>query len=200
MSPRKNLYLVDSQTKRRAAVCHALAQSKIYVEPFETIEEVQAHWPREGVVLVEDAPGRIPALLEYMAQSARWLPLIGFSENPGAQQVAQAVLDGALGYLAWPCAPDEIEAAIAHAEDNAERLGSFRLRQARARSQIRKLTRREQQVLSAITEGLSNREIGERLAISPRTVEIHRSNILNKVGAQHTSEAIRIAVEASLVT
>lgn len=106
MSPRKNLYLVDSQTKRRAAVCHALAQSKIYVEPFETIEEVQAHWPREGVVLVEDAPGRIPALLEYMAQSARWLPLIGFSENPGAQQVAQAVLDGALGYLAWPCAPE----------------------------------------------------------------------------------------------
>lgn len=55
-------------------------------------------------------------------------------------------------------------------------------------------------MLSAITEGLSNREIGERLAISPRTVEIHRSNMLNKVGAQHTSEAIRIAVEASLVT
>ena len=41
--------------------------------------------------------------------------------------------------------------------------------------------------------------IGERLRISPRTVEIHRANMLNKMGASHTSEAIRIAIEASLV-
>ncbi|MFP5395096.1 MAG: LuxR C-terminal-related transcriptional regulator [Alphaproteobacteria bacterium] len=47
--------------------------------------------------------------------------------------------------------------------------------------------------------GLSNRMIGERLRISPRTVEIHRANMLNKMGASHTSEAIRIAIEASLV-
>ena len=47
--------------------------------------------------------------------------------------------------------------------------------------------------------GLSNRLIGEQLDISPRTVEIHRANMLTKIGAQHTSEAIRIAIEASLV-
>ena len=41
--------------------------------------------------------------------------------------------------------------------------------------------------------------IGEQLAISPRTVEIHRANMLDKMGANHTSEAIRIAIEASLV-
>ncbi|HMP56935.1 MAG TPA: LuxR C-terminal-related transcriptional regulator [Novosphingobium sp.] len=37
------------------------------------------------------------------------------------------------------------------------------------------------------------------MAISPRTVEIHRANMLNKMGANHTSEAIRIAIEAALV-
>ena len=47
--------------------------------------------------------------------------------------------------------------------------------------------------------GLSNRMIGEKLAISPRTVEIHRANMLTKMGANHTSEAIRIAIEAALV-
>ena len=52
---------------------------------------------------------------------------------------------------------------------------------------------------SGKTDGLSNRRIGERLEISPRTVEIHRANMLNKMGASHTSEAIRIAIEASLV-
>lgn len=196
---RRTLYLIDSRTNRRAAICHALAGCGIYVEPFENVEEIEAHWPQSGVILVEDAPGHIAALLEFMAGNSRWLPLIGFSEKPVTQRVARAILDGALGYLEWPCAPGEMVQAIEDAEGNAEKLGSFRLRQARARSRIQTLTRREQQVLNAITEGLSNREIGERLEISPRTVEIHRSNMLNKVGAHHTSEAIRLAIEATLV-
>ena len=200
MLHRKTLYLIDSAVGRRAAICHLLAQSEIYVEPFESVDEIKAHWPRSGIILAEDAPGRLAELIATMAERNHWLPLIGFSENPSAQRVARVILDGALGYLEWPCSPAEIHEAIASAEETAERLGSIRLRQARARSQIQKLTPREQQVLSAIAEGLSNREIGERLAISPRTVEIHRSNMLTKVGANHTAEAIRIAIEASLVT
>ena len=199
MLHRTTLYLIDCQVHRRAAICHTLAQSQFYIEPFENLAEIKAHWPHGGVVLVEDAPGHISDLLEFMAQHDRWLPLIGFAEEPKTTQVAQAILDGALGYVEWPSTADEIAAAIESARDNAAQLGSFRLRQARARSQIKKLTKREQQVLSAITEGLSNREIGERLSISPRTVEIHRSNMLHKVGAHHTSEAIRIAIEATLV-
>lgn len=54
-------------------------------------------------------------------------------------------------------------------------------------------------MLAGVADRLSNRLIGERLAISPRTVEIHRANMLNKMGANHTSEAIRIAIEASLI-
>jgi FixJ family two-component response regulator len=200
MLQRKTLYLVDSDTHRRAAMCHTLASADIYVEPYDSIEEIKIHWPRNGAILVEDCDDYIPHLLEFMAASHQWLPLIAFAEDPSAPQVARAILTGALGYFAWPASPQDIEEAVDRAEADSALLGSFRLRQARARSQLQKLTRREQQVLSAITEGLSNREIGERLAISPRTVEIHRSNMLNKVGASHTSEAIRISIEATLVT
>lgn len=199
MTPSTTLYLIDTDTHRRASICHALAQSGSYIEPFENIGEIKTHWPRRGVILVEDGNRHISDLLEFMADHNRWLPIIAFSAHPSPQRVAQAILDGALGYVEWPSTVEDIAAAVSSAEKNAELLGSFRLRQARARSQIQKLTRREQQVLSAITEGLSNREIGERLAISPRTVEIHRSNMLHKVGAHHTSEAIRIAIEATLV-
>ncbi len=73
------------------------------------------------------------------------------------------------------------------------------LREARARSRVQRLTRREREVLAGVAVGMSNRLIGEQLDISPRTVEIHRANMLTKIGAQHTSEAIRIAIEASLV-
>jgi len=68
-----------------------------------------------------------------------------------------------------------------------------------ARARLDRLTKREREVLDGVASGLSNRLIGEKLAISPRTVEIHRANMLNKLGANHTSEAIRIAIEASLV-
>ncbi len=73
------------------------------------------------------------------------------------------------------------------------------MREAIARSRIERLTRREREVLAGVADGLSNRLIGEKLSISPRTVEIHRANMLNKMGANHTSEAIRIAIEASLI-
>jgi DNA-binding NarL/FixJ family response regulator len=74
------------------------------------------------------------------------------------------------------------------------------LREAVARSRIERLTPREREVLSGVAGGLSNRAIAEQLAISPRTVEIHRANMLQKIGANHTSEAIRVAIEAALIT
>jgi two-component system response regulator FixJ len=84
-------------------------------------------------------------------------------------------------------------------EQRAERLGGTKQREAVARSRIDRLTRREREVLHGVATGLSNRKIGESLAISPRTVEIHRANMLTKMGASHTSEAIRLAFEASLI-
>ncbi|WP_292924834.1 response regulator transcription factor, partial [Novosphingobium sp. SCN 63-17] len=75
-----------------------------------------------------------------------------------------------------------------------------KLREALARSRVDRLTKREREVLAGVAGGLSNRMIGEKLSISPRTVEIHRANMLTKMGANHTSEAIRIAIEAALVS
>jgi DNA-binding NarL/FixJ family response regulator len=85
------------------------------------------------------------------------------------------------------------------AEDRARSVAGSKLREAVARSRVERLTRREREVLAGVAGGLSNRLIGEKLNISPRTVEIHRANMLSKMGANHTSEAIRIAIEASLV-
>jgi two-component system, LuxR family, response regulator FixJ len=199
MVMRKSIFLIDGDVRRRAAICHALANSDLYVEPFESAAEIAARWPRDGAILVEDGAGHVATLIAHMAQEDCWLPIVCFSEAPSAKRVAQAILDGAAGYLDWPFDAPDVVAAITAAQETARNFGSLKLRQARARGRVQKLTPREREVLSGITEGLSNRQIGERLDISPRTVEIHRSNMLHKVGANHTSQAIRIAIEASLV-
>ncbi|HVR91430.1 MAG TPA: LuxR C-terminal-related transcriptional regulator [Novosphingobium sp.] len=199
MGRRRNLALVDRNFRRRAAICHCLAGSNIHVEPFEDVAEVRLHWPRSGVVLVEDAGGNLRELLDHMATHCCWLPLIGLAEFPDTTGVVRAILEGAVDYLAWPCSAAEIAQAVAGAEASEGTIGTHKLREARARSRVQRLTKREREVLAGVAGGLSNRLIGAQLEISPRTVEIHRANMLNKIGAQHTSDAIRIAIEASLV-
>lgn len=194
-----NLILIDRDSRRRAAISHALAASSIHVEPFENIDELARAWPRSGVIMIHDAAGSIPDLIAKMALDGEWYPIIAFSEDPAPRQIVEAVLDGAVDYVAWPITAEHLNAALARAIDKSEVAGNSKLREVMARSRLDRLTKREREVLDGVASGLSNRLIGEKLAISPRTVEIHRANMLNKLGAHHTSEAIRIAIEAALV-
>lgn len=194
-----NLILIDNDLRRRASISHALASSQMHVEPFETVTELAASWPRSGVILIHDEAGAIDELLGKMAQHGEWFPIIAFSEAPSASRIVEAVLDGAIDYIEWPIAADVLSATLARAIERADHVGNAKLREVMARARVDRLTRREREVLGGVASGLSNRLIGEKLAISPRTVEIHRANMLNKLGAHHTSDAIRIAIEASLV-
>jgi len=62
-----------------------------------------------------------------------------------------------------------------------------------------KLTRREHDVLVAISEQLTTQEISEKLFISPKTVETHRMNIMSKLGAKNSVGIIKIAIENNLI-
>jgi two-component system response regulator FixJ len=199
MHRRRNLMLIDSNTRRRAAISHALASGGIHVEPFEDTEELTRRWPASGTIFAEDADDNVGLLIEHMTRTGAWLPVIVFSEHPATQEIVRAIMAGAADYVEWPSSAAEISSVVEAAQLNSARFSSLHLREARARSRVQKLTRREREVLEGVAVGLSNRLIGERLSISPRTVEIHRANMLHKMGANHTSEAIRIAIEASLV-
>lgn len=198
MSGITKLVLVDTDYRRRAAVSHDLAGSEIHVEPFDGAEDLIAHWPSSGVLLIHDDGVALNLVVAYMARTGNWLPCICYAEQPDPRQVALAVLTGAIDYLPWPLGRDELRHALLDAGDRARLMSTGKLREAVARSRLERLTRREREVLEAVACGLSNRKIGETLAISPRTVEIHRANMLAKLGANHTAEAIRIAIEASL--
>lgn len=198
MERSSNLILIDSDMRRRAVISHALS-TRMHVEPFENISELSTSWPRSGVVLIREEPGTIQTLIGKMARQGAWFPVIAFDDAPSSQRIVQAVLDGAIDYITWPIATDELHAAIDRAITRADNFGHAKLRELMARARIDRLTRREREVLGGVANGLSNRLIGEKLSISPRTVEIHRANMLNKLGANHTSDAIRIAIEAALV-
>lgn len=59
---------------------------------------------------------------------------------------------------------------------------------------IELLTRRERDVLGQIAHGASNKEAGRRLGISPRTIEVHRARIMDKLGARNAADLMRIVM------
>lgn len=199
MSQRSNILLVDGDFRRRAAISHCLSGSDLHVEPFEDTSELFSRWPRDGMLLVHDSDNAIAVLLDHMGRTGDWLPIIAFAQSPSIGRIVEAVLQGAVDYLVWPFEQDQLADSMKVAEDRARSVAGSKLREAVARSRVERLTKREREVLAGVAGGLSNRLIGEKLNISPRTVEIHRANMLSKMGANHTSEAIRIAIEAALV-
>ncbi len=199
MQSSKTLILVDSDLRRRAQLSHSLSTHRIHVEPFETVGELCRCWPSNGTILIHETGSELSDLIGAMGQKGIWFPIIAFAEQPRVTQVVTAILNGAVDYLPWPASNDELINAIERATSRMGRLGNARLRETVAKARIERLTEREREVLNHVANGLSNRKIGEVLEISPRTVEIHRSNMLNKLGASHTSHAIRIAIEAEMI-
>jgi DNA-binding CsgD family transcriptional regulator len=67
-----------------------------------------------------------------------------------------------------------------------------------AKAAVDHLSEREFEVLELMIEGNSNKEIGRELSISPRTVEIHRANMMRKLNARTPSDAVRLAMLAGV--
>lgn len=118
-------------------------------------------------------------------------------------QVMPAIRAGASGYLLKDAEPSELEAAIraVHRGDallHPHAAGALVEAVTEARPAAR-LSAREQEVLSAIVEGLTNRQIARRLAITEKTVKAHVSSVLRKLGAADRTQAAVLAVRERLV-
>jgi len=102
------------------------------------------------------------------------------------------------GRTEWPFDRRELDVALRRAAEEGQRKLKRERLLSQAKSQINALSRREKQVLTCLIGGLSNNKIGEALEISPRTVEIHRSKMMLKLGAQSVADAVRKGLYAGL--
>lgn len=192
------VFTIDQDVKRRASLSFYLNNHGTFAEPFENIDEFIRCWPKSGVILIHDEEKAVVTLMHEIASRHTWLPVVAFSENPEPSRIVEAVLGGAIGYANWPGDGDALIKAIVNAGTRSGAAIAAGSRKTMALSRIEKLSKREREILAGMVEGLSNRLIGKHLSISPRTVELHRANLLNKIGARHSAEAIRLAIEASL--
>lgn len=198
MDERQIIHIVDPESRLRAEIAELVVTLGHHAEGYGGIEQAIDAKPERGIMLAGDREqwGGIPELIRKLAGRSVWLPVIAMAPRPTTARVVTAIRSGALDYLPLPLARDALGEAIDRAAIEAEEHAMAWRRRGEARKRIAALTRREREVLDQLTGGRSNKALARALAISPRTVEIHRANMMAKLGAKHPADAVRIRLDA----
>jgi DNA-binding NarL/FixJ family response regulator len=134
--------------------------------------------------------------IRLLRQRNRRQAILVFTTYDSDADIVRAVDAGAMGYLLKDATPDEIFAAIRGAVQGrsvmSAPVASRLFQQLRNPDEV--LTPREAELLSLLTEGLSNRELGQKLFISEATVKTHLAHIYAKLGVETRAAAIATAI------
>ncbi|MFJ5488501.1 response regulator transcription factor [Hansschlegelia beijingensis] len=126
-------------------------------------------------------------------------PVIMISGSADIPTAVDAIRHGALDFIEKPFDPLEVLQRVRNALAASEARADATLRSGRAGeiAGADALTPREREVLVLIAGGQSNKEAGRRLGISPRTIEVHRARIMEKLGAKNAADLVRIVMSAT---
>lgn len=124
-------------------------------------------------------------------------PVIVMTGHADVPIAVAAMKAGAVDFLEKPLDDARLLRALLAAQ-NTDRLASPANARAQAAELIAGLSAREQDVLRWVVAGKANKVIAQGLGISPRTVEVHRANLMRKLGATSLSELVRIALSGGL--
>jgi two-component system, LuxR family, response regulator FixJ len=123
------------------------------------------------------------------------IPVIFMTGHGDIPMAVDAMQHGAFDFLQKPFRDqdllDRIQRAIVRDGELRQSLGEH----ARIRSHLESLTPREREVLDLMTEGKQNKAIAQILDVSPRTIEIHRARVMEKMGAQSIAELVRMMID-----
>ena len=190
--------LVDDVPEITSAMADLLQRYRYQTQAFRSAEALlQNGVPAEARCLVLDVsmPGGMDglAMLERLRQQGETVPALVVSGAGDIRMAVRALRAGAFDFIEKPYSAQQLLDAVAAC--SAQRAPVAAPVEANG---LEKLTRRERQVMEAILQGQSSKEIAHVLGISVRTVEIHRGHLKEKLGARNLAEVVRIAFAAGI--
>ena len=126
------------------------------------------------------------------------LPVIVLTGHGDVEVAVKAMKAGAVDFVEKPYEKQTLVSALTRAFERLEARSHKDVLTDEAKGRIERLTPRERDVLIGLVDGFTNKMIAEALDISPRTVEIHRANLMEKLDAPSLSSVLRIAFAAGV--
>ena len=198
----RRVHLVDDDEAIRRSASFMLRTSNLLVTTYASGTEFLAEAPRiePGCVLLDV---RMPAMdglevQQAMKEKGVLLPVIIMTGHGDIGLAVQAMKAGAVDFIEKPFERAVLMGALEEGFARLEQAGRRHARADEAKVKLDVLTGRERDVLEGLVRGHPNKTIAYDLGISPRTVEIHRANLMSKLGVPSLSEALRIAFAAGL--
>ena len=209
--------LADDHTLIRSGIATLLQSNKDFLvvgEAEDGEEAVRKTGELKPTVVVMDLSMPILSGIEATKQIKRKYPEVNvlvLTMHENEEYVYQILKSGAAGYVLKSAGKDELISAI-RAAAKGEKFFSPRISQLMAEGYVRRveqvatetesgdvpLPRREREVLSLVVDGLTNQQIADQLFISPRTVDTHRTNIMQKLDIHDLANLVRYAIEHGL--
>lgn len=194
MSPalRPIVYVVDDDAVTRQSVVFLLATLDLDARAFAAPSEfMSAYQPGVPACLLLDV--RMPEmsgleLQERLNQELIELPVVFVSGHGDIPMVVRAMRQGAVDFLQKPYHDQDLLDRVLQAIDLDRRRQIERREEIAVMARFQSLTPRERDILALVVEGLTNKAIGQRLAISPKTVETHRARVMDKLHARSMAD------------
>lgn len=193
-------YIVDDDPAMRRSVKFLLDQMRRSSRTFETgdafLQEARKLPP--GCILLDiRMPGRDGLEIQRaLMEQGIDFPVIMITGHGDISLAVRAMKKGAVDFLEKPFRKQALLRAI---DEGCARLGNRQLQQhdsEAARTRLNALTPRERDVIDGLAKGLPNKTIAYDLGISPRTVEVHRANLMEKLEARSLSDVLRVVFAA----
>jgi two-component system response regulator FixJ len=204
MTEPRLIHLVDDDEAIRHSASfmlrHAGFRVKTYPDGVTFLAQVDE--AERGCILLDVQMPQMDGLEVQEALNARGvaMPVIVLTGHGDVGVAVRAMKAGAIDFVEKPYAKETLVGALARAFERLEARRRDEVLSDEARGMIERLTPREKEVLLGLVDGQTNKAIAEALDISPRTVEIHRANVMEKMGAASLSTVLRIAFAAGLGT
>ena len=204
-APEAIVYVVDDDEAVRDSLGWLLEANGFRVRSFESAEAFlemlrapQGPAPVSCLVLDVRMPGMSGIELhEELLRAGRDIPLVFVTGHGDVPMAVASMKKGAADFLEKPFNDAQLCALVRKCLQQADERWRSGARAREASERLCRLTGREREVLELIVAGRLNKQIADDLGISIKTVEAHRANVMEKLGARTMADLMRIALGAS---
>jgi len=198
------VHIIDDDEALRESLAFLLRSAALEVRSFDSAKAFLNELPDAALgCVISDV--RMPdmsciELLRRLKELKIAVPVIVITGHGDIALAVEAMKIGAVDFFEKPFNDDllvaSVRAALRQQEDQTKR----DVKRTEIEHRISTLSRREKDVLAGLIEGRANKQIAFDLGISPRTVEIYRANLMNKMQADSLSELVRMALLAEMLS